>query len=1643
MTEEERRRRALQAYNTTARIGKSSAGPTFTVGKSSAGPQFVIGQSSGTGFTPTIGQSYAAPTYTIQGDNGRKPIVVRPTGQVLQPTPPRDSGLVRLAQGLGRGLAEPFQATSRGLVTALGGNRQTAQELDRSIRLRNSAMEQYTRDYRSGKITSERYRALMASNNTGVNVEGENARLISDASPRRFVAGVADLGLTAATVGVGGSAFKAARKGAPIIGRQVAREIGTGAALGSSAGLVGSFEGEYAPTAKQVVTNTALGTVIGGAIPASGAVLGKSKVGKLVTNTKNQRLATRAGVDYDVAQYIAKAKDENEIANLLTGLGQDYQAASRVAARLAKTTDESEIIKLLGNIPQITAAGGLTAGAIRGGLRDIGQEVAVPPITRLPDVPQGTVVDTPKNPLSDLDNLNNADIQINDGTRAAHQTMLEAAHNAGDVRTVRNVIDSLPDSDPYKASMISTFADDIQKAGGLTRSQPAPLRSQAPQGEVATQAQKLEDAVAPENMPQAAAVPITPGPGRTTADIAQGRASNAVSTPTQTQAVQGVAEAIEPTGIDVVPTNQSGLRSQIKQALIDDDAVILDELRNIEKQTGQKGLVDRFMYLSGLQKRANSIAVKRFQNAPEIQDAFGGLSKPQANELNTYAAARRELANARQGLPTSQPIEDLQAIVDDLAPNYEARFNSLRDYYFSLADDLRNAGIIDQTKYDQFVSDPDYIRLQRDFEDIFQRGQAGGRGYSLGSSLTSKKRTGSQRDVLPADLTALDYTQRIQNEIQRNQTATGLIDMLSLGNETRKVTQKQAVRNNVLKRLVDGKPEFFEVSQDIKRVAENIAPYQLNILQRIIGAPARTFRAGTTALNPVFTVYNFTRDQLASAILNKDARATSKYFMSGLYNATKDTFADNNEPLWQKYISYTGDTTSYDLTRNIKNTKQVVSEVRGGVPRKYGNALLHPIRSLEDLNAITERATRFQNFKGIYNKSLKNGATEGEALQEATLAAWQTTVDFNRAGEWGRTLNLVIPYFNAGIQGSRQLFRATKARPLATTAKGTLLVGTPLAAATLWNLSDPERAAIYANIPDYEKENNVVLIPPGAKQNKDGSYDVLKIPMPPGITNLYQPFRRGTEAFASDNPIEAEVILKDITKAFSGPVNTSADTPAQFASGFLPQAVKPAVQAVANKDFYTGKDIVPDYMQGAAPENQAYSYTSGTARKVGEALGVSPVSVQKFVGDTFGKVGQYTLNTSDNALAKAGVISEDQIGGQSVGAGLVAKFTKAPGIENFEKSEGAKFFDNREKSTKGLNANEMAAFNAIYPSKTDFEGNKLNDKTYYDQANKASTYLRYPKVFEAAKKLDQAQNGKNGDPLFKLDRQKQQVVLNLQALSFSPGNREAEAITKLNPWLQDYYDQRSSYYDKIAQKQTKAQKAAAGIDPMGLSVPIATKSINQKFDQLGNISDPAERANFYAENPDLTEYFTKQDLYRRAKREFMGLPQFDRYPTAPPEVQKLMDFYSSLPKNDGPKGGNKTRSQWINSHPAEWAALTDQWSKTAMYTLQDQASLAVYEGIDIDEKGIKAIKSLAQSLGVTDSGGGSGGSKGYYDKSGKWVRTGGKNPTTTGNMGLSKLLGDVTTSVKAPDVNTKPTVRKLQFRIPKRASAKTRVKLQS
>ena len=81
------------------------------------------------------------------------------------------------------------------------------------------------------------------------------------------------------------------------------------------------------------------------------------------------------------------------------------------------------------------------------------------------------------------------------------------------------------------------------------------------------------------------------------------------------------------------------------------------------------------------------------------------------------------------------------------------------------------------------------------------------------------------------------------------------------------------------------------------------------------------------------------------------------------------------------------------------------------------------------------------------------------------------------------------------------------------------------------------------------------------------------------------------------------------------------------------QIVKPLLEAVRNKNTFTGNDIVPSWMERQLePQEQYIRGTSELARVIGQALNISPLKIDHVMRGYGGTIGTYILQVADMSM---------------------------------------------------------------------------------------------------------------------------------------------------------------------------------------------------------------------------------------------------------------------------------------------------------------------------------------------------------------------------------------------------------------------------
>jgi len=582
-----------------------------------------------------------------------------------------------------------------------------------------------------------------------------------------------------------------------------------------------------------------------------------------------------------------------------------------------------------------------------------------------------------------------------------------------------------------------------------------------------------------------------------------------------------------------------------------------------------------------------------------------------------------------------------------------------------------------------------YVRQQKEMSDYRvkkMRGQSGPVA-SVSSTIAAQRRNAKDTKEIASSLTTLVQTvQSTYRETTRNNAAKTISSLLEQMGEAKRLAKAPGPNVPHISFIENGKKVHIKVPAEIELAIRGFDTQTSNVLIDALRPINNVFRAGTTGFNPAFAVTNPIRDLVSGAVVSKNARKSYNPI-----NLVNSIFATLGKPLNQNdtaiFRSFEkSNKGAYSINQYVKK-KESETLMRqqaltgSSQKQKWSNYAVHPSKAMRALadgfNSFvgkSEQVVRFAGFKGTYEQAIKQGATLDEATQIASRAARENTVDFMAAGSWGKVLNSVFPYSNAGVQGSRTLFRSIAERPVSTTAKIITLVGMPVATTTIWNNMDEDRRNIYNTIPEYVKESNFVIIKPGAKwDEKNRRWDgVVLIPKPPGLSDTVEPTRRYIEYVFDTDPEKSQTLAGFLTGDVGKTANNIAGTlspidfsdPNKFLSSVTPQALKPTTEAILGKDFFTGRDLIPNNMQDLPADRQKFEEYSQLTSYIGNLFNTSPLRVDKWIKGTFGEVGSNAVNLVDRGLLATGVApGPEAVGGRSMPESVQRRFVSPGGAD--------------------------------------------------------------------------------------------------------------------------------------------------------------------------------------------------------------------------------------------------------------------------------------------------------------------------------------------------------------------------------------------
>jgi|MDSZ01.2.fsa_nt_gb hypothetical protein len=656
--------------------------------------------------------------------------------------------------------------------------------------------------------------------------------------------------------------------------------------------------------------------------------------------------------------------------------------------------------------------------------------------------------------------------------------------------------------------------------------------------------------------------------------------------------------------------------------------------------------------LDGLDARLDEI--KEQMNLDDIKsdDLSDFTYAMHARERNAFIQSRRQDMEDGSGMTN----EEAEEIIDRLGSNEMRRLHRM---VMDIVKDTR------KTMLDYGLETAETIQQ---YEDMYQyyiplSGQAvdessdernmyptGGIGMAVYGPTTRKAKGRSSKTGVNVIAQAVMQNARVKQLARKNEALQSLHSMFAgnpnedvvtlwspqnrmktideKGKERKLTDSEMRARGDMVPIRINGEQHFIQFKNESHANTINgLSVDPTNILTRAMRKPAQWLRNVFTVYDPNFFVTNFSRDiqsalynalaeaertdgtvsGVSTAALTKEVLQNTALSLRGLLN--ENAFGREMDPVLKQFYEEwkeSGGQTGWGYTKDIDQIiKDLDKDARSGLPSKVWKSAENVAAYIEGVNEAFENSIRLS----AYISARKLGVTKDRAAQLSK----NVTVNFNRSGEWGSTLNSVYLFFNAAMQGNARILRSlfflkdmkkpngemeSWHKRVTTPQKIAFGMTTFSAMATMLNLAmsdeDKDGELFYNKIPDYEKERNLIVMVNGK--------GYIKIPLPYGYNIFNNMGVASVEAMSGHrDPLDAMMFLAtSATSAFSPISFGQSDNPGTYAlKAIAPTVMKPLAEISANETYF-GEKV---YME---------QLPFGTPRPKSEMSFRSPKEIQEF-----------------------------------------------------------------------------------------------------------------------------------------------------------------------------------------------------------------------------------------------------------------------------------------------------------------------------------------------------------------------------------------------------------------------------------------------
>jgi Na+-translocating ferredoxin:NAD+ oxidoreductase RnfG subunit len=623
-------------------------------------------------------------------------------------------------------------------------------------------------------------------------------------------------------------------------------------------------------------------------------------------------------------------------------------------------------------------------------------------------------------------------------------------------------------------------------------------------------------------------------------------------------------------------------------------------------------------------KRSKSIMDEFKAREQELNDLNAEMRDPRTMPQR-QAALLDEILQAEKGLRMINIAKKKVRFTEDQIDFYgnlekdNKELRTMLDNWTKVNDNMIDmmlfSKIISKKRAEQLKKIKDYVpwyRIKDDMEDVHTDSKLG--GVKRLTNVGKEKRfedTVVVQDIDDIVDNMLHNVGMITRNSMRNYAANRVAQEYATRNSRGQIrvfpeegrTPDGAVRTNI---LVNGRRIIVEIKDPLIAEAvlgmENINMPALEMLSML----ANGLRRGVTTW-PTFQIRQLFMDAPTAALVTglKDPTKVWAGTFRGFIKALQ-----SDDPVVDMLKSYgIGGYQSYTRTPEIEYKKQI-----GLLEKNKFDSLMAFLDKVGDSSDYAQRIS-------IYNRTLKETGDEMLAIMNAN-----NVIDFLKRGSarHAQFLTKTVSFMNAyaqqldvlvmALMGKRMLGKSRQAA-LAQLAKTAATFGTYVLLYS-WMVGDDDE---YQQLDDQTKVRNIFL-----SKNWTGLDQNILLPMHTSASFMFKSIPELTYNYIVNKGTDNEMDAKRLRTALSEAAMDSLLGPNP-----VPTGVKPAIEIILNKNFFTGSTVVPRGMEDLDAAEQ-YTATTSEFGKVLSALTglpftdkrvLNPIEADHLVRGMFGTTG--------------------------------------------------------------------------------------------------------------------------------------------------------------------------------------------------------------------------------------------------------------------------------------------------------------------------------------------------------------------------------------------------------------------------------------